>query len=71
MEVTGLPDGEPIIAYTLELFERVYPFAWLGIIADVATSTNELICSRYARALLCTACAHALRAMIGPAETPT
>ena len=34
---------------TLELFERVYPFAWLGILADVAPSTDELIYARHAR----------------------
>jgi p-hydroxybenzoate 3-monooxygenase len=27
----------------LQLFERVYPFAWLGILADVAPASEELI----------------------------
>src|SRR3954468_19671654 len=26
-----------------QVWERVYPFAWLGILADVAPSTDELI----------------------------
>jgi p-hydroxybenzoate 3-monooxygenase len=29
--------------------ERVYPFAWLGILADVAPSTDELIYARHER----------------------
>jgi p-hydroxybenzoate 3-monooxygenase len=28
---------------SLQLFERVYPFAWLGILADVAPASEELI----------------------------
>jgi p-hydroxybenzoate 3-monooxygenase len=80
VEVDGLPDGPPTVAYThqgerhrlqgsiiagcdgfhgvcrqaipataLELFERAYPFAWLGILADVAPSTDELIYARHPR----------------------
>ncbi|MYW06518.1 4-hydroxybenzoate 3-monooxygenase [Streptomyces sp. SID3343] len=30
-------------AHVLKTFERVYPFAWLGILADVAPSTDDLI----------------------------
>lgn len=33
----SIPDG------ALEVFERDYPFAWLGILAEVAPSTEELI----------------------------
>jgi p-hydroxybenzoate 3-monooxygenase len=33
----------------LKLFERVYPFAWLGILADVAPSSEELIYSNHER----------------------
>jgi p-hydroxybenzoate 3-monooxygenase len=34
---------EAIPAGTLSVFERVYPFAWLGILAEVAPSSEELI----------------------------
>jgi p-hydroxybenzoate 3-monooxygenase len=33
----------------LTVCERAYPFAWLGILADVAPSTDELIYARHAR----------------------
>ncbi len=33
----AMPDGQR------ETWERVYPFSWLGILADVAPSTDELI----------------------------
>jgi p-hydroxybenzoate 3-monooxygenase len=33
----------------LKVFERHYPFAWLGILAAVAPSTDELIYARHAR----------------------
>ena len=33
----------------LKVWERVYPFAWLGILADVAPSTDELIYARHDR----------------------
>ena len=33
----------------LRVYERVYPFAWLGILAAVAPSTGELIYSRHER----------------------
>ena len=33
----------------LRIWERVYPFAWLGILADVAPSTDELIYARHER----------------------
>jgi p-hydroxybenzoate 3-monooxygenase len=33
----------------LTTYERVYPFAWLGILADVAPSTDELIYARHER----------------------
>src|SRR6185369_13745953 len=32
-----IPDG------VLTVFERAYPFAWLGILAEVAPSSEELI----------------------------
>ena len=38
-----------IPAGVLELSERVYPFAWLGILADVAPSTDELIYASHDR----------------------
>ena len=36
-------------AGTLTVFERVYPFAWLGILAEVAPSSDELIYCRHER----------------------
>jgi p-hydroxybenzoate 3-monooxygenase len=33
----------------LQTFERVYPFGWLGILADVPPATHELIYSNHAR----------------------
>lgn len=33
----------------LKLWERVYPYAWLGILADVPPSTDELIYARHPR----------------------
>jgi p-hydroxybenzoate 3-monooxygenase len=38
-----------IPADVLEVWERVYPFAWLGILADVAPSTDELIYASHDR----------------------
>jgi len=38
-----------IPADVLKVSERVYPFAWLGILADVAPSTDELIYARHER----------------------
>ena len=38
------PDGS-----MLKVWEREYPFAWLGILADVAPSTEELIYARHDR----------------------
>jgi p-hydroxybenzoate 3-monooxygenase len=32
-----------------EVYDRVYPFAWLGILADVAPSTDELIYAHHER----------------------
>jgi p-hydroxybenzoate 3-monooxygenase len=40
---------ETIPARVLGLWERVYPFAWLGILAQVAPSTDELIYARHER----------------------
>ena len=39
----GLPAAHPGIS----VYERSYPFAWLGILADAAPSTDELIYSRH------------------------
>jgi p-hydroxybenzoate 3-monooxygenase len=39
----SVPDG------ALQTFERVYPFGWLGILADVPPATHELIYSNHAR----------------------
>ncbi len=36
-------------AGVLRTWERMYPFAWLGILADVAPSTDELIYARHER----------------------
>jgi p-hydroxybenzoate 3-monooxygenase len=36
-------------AQPAETFERVYPYSWLGILADVAPSTDELIYSWHPR----------------------
>jgi p-hydroxybenzoate 3-monooxygenase len=33
----------------LETFERIYPFGWLGILADVPPASHELIYSNHAR----------------------
>jgi p-hydroxybenzoate 3-monooxygenase len=33
----------------LQVWERVYPFAWLGVLADVPPSTDELIYARHDR----------------------
>ena len=38
-----------IPAGALTIYERVYPFAWLGILAAVAPSSDELIYSRHER----------------------
>ena len=33
----------------LQIYERVYPFAWLGILVDAAPSSNELVYSLHER----------------------
>ena len=38
-----------IPADLLSVWERVYPFAWLGVLADVPPSTDELIYARHQR----------------------
>jgi p-hydroxybenzoate 3-monooxygenase len=38
-----------IPAAAMQTFERVYPFGWLGILADVPPATHELIYSNHAR----------------------
>ena len=38
-----------IPANQLQIFERVYPFAWLGILVDAAPSSNELVYSLHER----------------------
>jgi len=38
-----------IPAGALTLYERIYPFAWLGILAQVAPSSDELIYCRHER----------------------
>jgi p-hydroxybenzoate 3-monooxygenase len=40
---------EAIPAEVLGTWERVYPFGWLGILADVPPSTDELIYARHER----------------------
>jgi len=39
----------PAIAEALTLYERVYPFAWLGILANAAPSSEELIYCHHQR----------------------
>jgi p-hydroxybenzoate 3-monooxygenase len=39
----SIPDG------VLTVYEREYPFAWLGILADVPPSTEELVYARHER----------------------
>ncbi len=39
----AIPDG------VLKIFERVYPFAWLGILAEAAPSLDELVYANNAR----------------------
>ncbi len=39
----AIPEG------VLKVFERVYPFAWLGILADVAPAADELIYANHER----------------------
>jgi p-hydroxybenzoate 3-monooxygenase len=39
----------PAIAKVLHTFEREYPFGWLGILADVAPSSEELVYAHHAR----------------------
>lgn len=39
----------PAIADALTIYERVYPFAWLGILAHAAPSSDELVYSRHDR----------------------
>jgi len=34
---------------SLQTFERVYPFGWLGVLADVAPASNEVVYSSHAR----------------------
>ncbi|MEA2276785.1 MAG: p-hydroxybenzoate 3-monooxygenase [Solirubrobacteraceae bacterium] len=40
---------EAIPAGALEVFERLYPFAWLGILAEVAPSSHELVYCHHER----------------------
>ena len=39
----------PTIAKVLRTFEREYPFGWLGILADVPPSSEELVYAHHAR----------------------
>ena len=38
-----------IPAQTMQTFERIYPFGWLGILADVPPASHELVYSNHAR----------------------
>ena len=38
-----------IPSHQLQLYERVYPFAWLGILAEAAPSSHELVYSLHER----------------------
>ena len=39
----------PAISKTLRTFERAYPYAWLGILADAAPSSDELVYAHHPR----------------------
>jgi p-hydroxybenzoate 3-monooxygenase len=41
--------SRPFVASASQVYERDYPFAWLGILADVAPSCDELIYARHER----------------------
>ena len=41
------PSRKAIPGVEVGSFERVYPFSWLGVMADVAPSTDELIYARH------------------------
>jgi p-hydroxybenzoate 3-monooxygenase len=41
--------SRPFVAAQSQIFERDYPFAWLGILAQVAPSCEELIYARHER----------------------
>jgi p-hydroxybenzoate 3-monooxygenase len=41
--------SRPFVASQSQVFERDYPFAWLGILAQVAPSCSELIYARHER----------------------
>src|SRR4051794_36566644 len=41
------PSRESVPAGALTVWQRDYPYAWLGILADVAPSTDELIYARH------------------------
>lgn len=43
------PSRKAVEGRGLETFERVYPFGWLGIVADVAPVSHELIYSNHPR----------------------
>jgi p-hydroxybenzoate 3-monooxygenase len=38
-----------VAASAMQTFERIYPFGWLGILADVPPATHELIYSNHSR----------------------
>ncbi len=40
---------QSIPAETLKVFERVYPFGWLGVLADTPPVHEELVYARHAR----------------------
>ena len=49
MTVSTVSAGAAIPSDVLLTWERTYPFAWLGILAAVAPSTDELIYARHER----------------------
>src|SRR6185369_2368182 len=53
VSLADLDSGRPRVRFrpagVLSVYERSYPFAWLGILAAVAPSTDELIYARHPR----------------------
>ncbi len=51
----------------LETFERVYPFGWLGIVADVPPVSDELIYANHSRGFaLCSMRSHSRKSLLRP-----
>ncbi len=55
----------------LTTFERVYPFGWLGVLADVPPCSHELIYANHARASRSARCARRRAAATTSSAAPT